>query len=170
MSNGFTKEFTTGILVPGFLYALVGWWFANKLAAAPHLHIYKAHFVIGLAFEIAGVAALSHIVAKSERVQAFLVGVFFEQLCIFLLAGNVGIIFRAIWGSGGASEKALEEFARDLLFFVVTPFVVYVPMVVVNSRKITSWTNEARANTLGLILLLVGLLLQLFAAIHDIFQ
>jgi hypothetical protein len=165
----FWKDFAIRIAVPALIYGWVGWWLAEKLCAVPNLQIHKAWFVVGLAFEIGGVIALSHIVAKSEKLQDFLTGQLLEQVCGFLFCSGLGMGIRVHilgWGTRSPLEEAIGSDLALPLFCFNWVFAVYVPMFV-QERGIPSWTPEVRANRLGLLLLLAGLAMQFVAATHD---
>lgn len=166
----FWKDFAIRIALPALIYGWVGWWLADKLCAVSNLQIYKAWFVIGIAFEIVGVLSLSHIVAKSESLQNFLTGPLVDQIYGFLLCSDLGMGIRVHFlglGSPTAIEGGIgSDLVIPLLLVVVLPFVNFVP-IFVQEQGISSWTPEVRANRLGLVLLLLGLAMQFVAAIHD---
>lgn len=164
-----TRDTLFRIIIPSGLYAAFGVWAGVRLAAHNALIPYKVFNVIGYGLAILGVIVLSQVVVESERYKGIILNHVSEQIVGFLVFSGVAFVLYSMHWSQGPSAKVLEEFGPKYMMFFVLPSMMFLNIGVHGIDHAVPWSEKTRYTVLGAYLTGGGLLLQLYAAISDLF-
>ncbi|TAJ30676.1 MAG: hypothetical protein EPO64_03045 [Nitrospirae bacterium] len=146
---------------------LVGGLLGHSLARYPKLETFKLLNIVGLVYDLLGIIVLSEVVAKNERLKAFMV----KWVAGFLIWAQsvvpLGALFGAWVGSSLPSSSVAVGFFAS--FFVYSVFVLTVIDSTVFFPRLARFQSLSfRTRTFGLVLLITGVFIQLVAAFKDL--
>lgn len=149
--------------------AVVGYWFAQKLSNVDDLLPFKVFNIIGLCFDLVGIICLSHFVMRDERLKHLVVGPIAEYLYLFLIVLPVGMMISVHLGASGPSTDIVKGITYSTFMYIMFAAVIYFGPLVISGDRLMSRDPEIRANWLGLFFLVGGVVIQIFAAFHDMY-
>ena len=152
-----------------FVFVVFGFWCATKLVAIPNIQIFKVLNIIGLVFDLAGVAILSKFITDNERFKAFIVDSLALYISIFLLAVPIGMILGTFFSPSAPSQEVIRNFAMGLVIYCTWP-IILTNLFVVGENGPPRTTVEFRVNLIGAFFLASGLIVQLVAAVSDLYS
>lgn len=170
--NPMLKDFLIRIAAPFVVVAAAGFWLAMKLIAIPGLQTFKVLNVVGISFDLVGVGLLSHFLSIKPRFQAFVVGPLAENIMGVLLAIPVGMAICVHFGPDGPSRELVETITYSVGIYILMASTFFIGNFVVASDEAPAGrlAPEIRANLLGLFFLVGGLIIQLIAAVQDMYS
>ncbi len=164
------RDFAIRIAIPWLAYGYIGWWLGTKLIAIPQFQTFKVLNIIGLTFDLAGVSILSRFVSTNPRYQAFVSGPLAEHLLGFAVCAHIGILLCSHFGPSGPSKELLEKLSYGALIFVMMGITFFIGNFVSPAEGKLPWSDETRARLLGGFFLIGGIIIQLFAAVQDLYS
>ena len=154
------------IVLAGF--ALVGAYLGYALAHHPKLVWFKLLNILGLTYGLLGILVLSEFAITSPRITGFFVnwvaGVLLWGQSVVPLGAAVG----AWLTSSGPSSSVAASFFVALFVYSLFPLAL-LDSFVFNHEARARMTPEQRSRVFGLLLLTFGTLVQLVAALHDLY-
>lgn len=144
----------------------------TKLIAIPGLQTFKVLNVIGISFDLVGVGLLSHFLSTKPKFQAFVIGPLAEHIMGVLLAIPVGMMICVHFGPDGPSRALVEAITYSVGVYIMMASTFFIGNFVVASEETPAgrFAPDARANLLGLFFLIGGLVIQLIAAVQDMYS
>lgn len=164
------RDLLLRVLLPAFIYGAIGWWFGSKIVAIQNVQTFKILNIIGLTFDLGGILVLSHFVASSVRIQRFIANEFIENFVAFLISAIVGAIAYSFHGKPGPSTEALKDMAMAGTIVLVGPVINTILTFIVGIDSRMPYTDETKCKLFGFSLLAFGLLIQLYAAVLDLYS
>jgi len=162
-------HFAIHFAVPSLAYGFIGWWFGEALIAIPELQTFKVLNIIGLTFDLLGITILSRFVSSNPRYQSFVSGPIAEHLFGFAVCAHFGILLCSKFGPSGPSKLALENISYGSLIFVLMWMTFFIQIFVNPPEGKLPWSDETRSKLLGGFFLFSGIIIQLFAAVQDLY-
>ncbi len=148
-------------------YFIVGWWVGSKLVAIPNLQPFKVLNIIGLTADLAGIIILSRLISQNPRYQALITGKIADNLYGFFFS-SAGLLFRSLLGPSGPSSAQLESLSVGTFFYLVSPIAAYFPTISEHVIARARWSDERKTAALGGTLLVLGVIVQIWAAYLDL--
>lgn len=165
-----TRDTLFRIVVPMALYAAFGWWVGGKLASYPGLVAYKVFNACGAAMSILGMVVLSQLVVESPRYKSIVLHHVAEQFQALLSLGGVAFMLYALHGAQGPSAAVVQTVGVDFFFALAMPSLMFLGLTVTGLERPLRWSEESRVTVFGAYLAGGGMLLQLYAAIKDMWS
>lgn len=163
-----TRDTLLRIVVPMTVYAAFGWWMGGKLAAYPGLVGYKFFNACGAAMSLMDMVVLSQLVVESPRYKKLvLVHVAGQFLLLLTCSGGALMIYAMHWATG-PSAAVLSSLGVKYFAFFVLPSTLFMNIAVNGVEKPLPWSDKTRLTAFGGYLAGGGMLLQVYAAIQDI--
>jgi hypothetical protein len=154
------------IVLAGF--ALLGAYLGYGLAHHPKLVWFKPLNILGLAYGLLGIVVLSEFAVASPRITGF----FVNWVAGILLWGQsvvpLGAALAAWLTSSGPSSSVAASFFVALFVYSLVPLAL-LDSFVFNDEARARVSPEQRSRVFGLLLLVFGTLVQLVAALHDLY-
>ena len=163
------KIITLQLIIPFAIYTYLGWWIGSKLIDIPNFQTFKVLNVIGLTYDLLGVCVLSQFITSNEKYRLML-GNAAEHFCILIVSSGIGIILSGQFGHDGPSRSRLEDYSISAFMFFVVPNFVYMSNVVIGIDRKPPWSDETRNKLFGGFFLLGGILIQIYAALLDLYN
>jgi len=164
------KPFLKSFLPFWVLYGVIGWWFGSKLIAIPNLQGFKVLNILGLAADFAGIIILSRFVSQNARYQKLVAGPIAEQIYSFLFVSVTTVFVRCHAGQSGVSSTQLQAISGNLFMFMLVPVSGFLPAFTEKVIPTLKWTEERKTSALGGALLVFGVLVQIWAAVLDLYS
>ncbi len=164
-----SRDFFLRITLPVALYCCFGWWVGTKLIAIPNFQTFKVLNIVGLTYDFIGVTVLSRFISSNAKYQSLISGRVAEQFSGLVVFSGVGLIICGFFGPDGPSKAHLESFAMSAFILFVLPTITYINNVVIGVDRELPWSPEVRAKLFGGFFLLGGILIQLYAAVLDLY-
>lgn len=164
-----TRDTLFRLVIPGTLYIAFGVWAGMKLDALHSLITYKVINVVGYGLAFLGLVVLSQLIAGSERYRKFILNHVSEQIVGFLVFSGVAFALYSMHWSHGPSAKVLETFGLKYFMFFAAPSMLILNIGVHGVDHPVPWSDTARYTVLGAYLAGGGMVLQLYAAVSDLF-
>lgn len=170
--NRLLKDFVIRIAAPFTAAAAAGFWFATKLMAIPELQAFKVLNIIGISFDLVGVSLFSHFLSSNLRFQTLVVGPLAENILMAFVAIPTGMIICVHFGPSGPSLELVKAITYGVGIYIMLGATFFIRNFVVASDRTTAgmFSPNTRANILGLFFLVGGLVLQMIAAIQDLYS
>lgn len=162
------REFAKKYLPVVIAGLFVGWWVGSELVAIPNLQPFKVLNIIGLTADLGGIVILSRQVAQNPMYQSLIAGTIAENLYGFFFMASAGLLLRSLHGPVGVSSAQLESLSTGIFFYLVTPFAAYFPAVSEHFISRGQWSDERKTIALGGSLLILGVVVQIWAAYLDL--
>lgn len=162
-----TRDTLFRAVVPMTLYALFGWWVGGKLAAYPGLVDYKVFNSCGAAMTILGMVVLSQLVVDNPRYKAIVLEHVAGQFLLLLTVGGGGLLVYAMAFAQGPSAQVVEAVGPQYYMYFVLPSMMFMNFTVNGVDNPLPWSDKTRITAFGAYLSGGGMLLQLYAAIKD---
>ncbi|MDT8992800.1 hypothetical protein RQP54_18145 [Curvibacter sp. APW13] len=162
-----TRDTLFRIVVPMALYAALGWWVGDKLASYPGLVAYKFFNTCGATMSILGMVVLSQLVVENPKYKAIILEHVAEQFLLLLTVGGGGLLIYAMHWTQGPSAEVVEGLGPRFYMYFVLPSMVFLNMSVNGVEHKLPWSEKTRVTAFGAYLAGGGMLLQLYAAIKD---
>ena len=166
----YLKDFLTRIIFPFLVLAAFGYFLAAKLISIEELQTFKILNVLGISFDLAGVALLSHFFSSNARFQAFIIGPVAELIMSAFVAIPFGMIVGLHLTPENSSFASVEAVVYSIGFYLMLAGTFFLRHFIIASDDsfAKSFSPASRANLLGLFFLVGGLILQLIGAIDDL--
>lgn len=162
------RQFAKQYLPFWAVYFMVGWWVGSKLVAIPNLQPFKVLNMIGLTADLAGILLLSRLISQNPRYQALITGRIAENLYGFFFFSSTGLLFRSLLGPSGPSSAQLESLSVGIFSYLVIPIAAYLPTISEHVIARSRWSDERKTSALGGTLLILGVIVQIWAAYLDL--
>ena len=166
------RDLLIRIAVPFVAVAAVGFWFATKLIAIPGLQTFKVLNIVSISFDLVAVALLSHFLSNNPRYHAFVIGPVAENIIGVLVAIPVGMIVCVNFGPDGPSRELVESITYSVGAYIMAAAISFIGNFVIAGEESVAgrFAPDVRANLLGLFFLVGGLVIQLIAAVQDMYS
>lgn len=165
-----TRDTALRILLPSAIYLAFGWWIGSKLIAIPSFQTFKVLNVIGLTYDLFGVCVLSRFITSNEKYRSMVSGPVAEQFGGLVVFAGLGFILCGQFGPEGPSKARLEEYSIFAFMYFIVPTFMYVGHLVVGIERKPPWSEDTRSKLFGGFFLLGGILIQLYAAVLDLYS
>lgn len=164
-----SRDFFLRIALPVVLYCWFGWWVGTKLIAIRDFQTFKVLNIVGLSYDFIGITVLSRLVSSNTKYQSLISGTIATQFSGLVVFSGLGLILCSAFGPDGPSKARLESFAINAFILFAAPTITYVNSFVIGVDNELPWSEETRTKLFGGFFLLSGILIQLYAAILDLY-